>query len=90
MPFKTNSLLVKATLLSSSLTVMAGATIALATLFSAVSAIVYKQIKARLSFMGIYAIAFLSMAVGYFVISVSPTYGMVLVGLMNAVMQFIT
>ncbi len=58
-----------------------GLAIALATLFSAASAIGYKQIKARLSFMGIYAIAFLNMAVGYFVISVSPTYGMVLVGL---------
>lgn len=31
--------------------------------------------------MGIYAIAFLSMAVGYLVIGVSPTYAMVLVGL---------
>ncbi len=58
-----------------------GLAIALATLFSAASAIVYRQIKARLSFMGIYAIAFLAMAVGYLVISVSPTYAMVLVGL---------
>ncbi|MBD1848086.1 MFS transporter [Cyanobacteria bacterium FACHB-63] len=58
-----------------------GLAIALATLFSAASAIAYKQIKARLSFMGIYAIAFLAMAVGYLVISVSPTYVMVLVGL---------
>ncbi|MEP1078572.1 MFS transporter [Leptolyngbya sp. PL-A3] len=67
--------------MSSSLTVMAGATIALATLLSAASAIAYKQIKARLSFIGIYAIAFLAMAVGYLVISISPTYAMVLVGL---------
>lgn len=58
-----------------------GLAIALATLFSAASAIAYKQIKARLSFMGIYTAAFLSMAVGYFVISFSLTYGMVLVGL---------
>ncbi|NDJ18841.1 MFS transporter [Myxacorys almedinensis] len=58
-----------------------GLAIALATLFSATSAIAYKQIKARLSFMGIYAIAFLAMAVGYLVISFSPTYIMVLVGL---------
>lgn len=58
-----------------------GLAIALATLFSAASAISYKQIKARLSFMGIYAIAFINMAVGYFVISVSLSYGMVLVGL---------
>jgi MFS family permease len=58
-----------------------GLAIALATLFSAGSAIAYKQIKARLSFMSIYTVAFLSMAVGYFVISLSLTYAMVLVGL---------
>jgi MFS family permease len=58
-----------------------GLAIAFATLFSAASAIAYKQIKARLSFMGIYAIAFLSMAVGYLVIGFSLTYAMVLVGL---------
>ncbi|HIK16630.1 MAG TPA: MFS transporter [Leptolyngbyaceae cyanobacterium M33_DOE_097] len=58
-----------------------GLAIALATLLSAASAIAYKQIKARLSFIGIYAIAFLSMAVGYFFISISQTYIMVLVGL---------
>ncbi|HEY9895095.1 MAG TPA: MFS transporter [Candidatus Sericytochromatia bacterium] len=58
-----------------------GLAIAFATLFSAASAIAYKQIKARLSFMGIYAIAFLSMAVGYLVIGFSTTYVMVLVGL---------
>lgn len=58
-----------------------GLAIALATLFSAASAIAYKQIKARLSFIGIYAIAFLSMAVGYLIISLAPGYGMILVGL---------
>ena len=58
-----------------------GLAIAFATLFSAASAIAYKQIKARLSFMGIYATAFLSMAVGYLVIGFSLTYAMVLVGL---------
>ncbi len=59
----------------------AGLAIALATLFSAGSAIAYQQVKARLSFMGIYAIAFLSMAVGYVVISFATTYALVLVGL---------
>ncbi|MBD1871302.1 MFS transporter [Cyanobacteria bacterium FACHB-471] len=58
-----------------------GLAIAFATLFSAASAIAYKQIKARLSFIGIYAIAFLLMSIGYLVISISPTYAMVLVGL---------
>ena len=54
-----------------------GLAIAFATLFSAASAIAYKQIKARLSFMGIYAIAFLSMAVSYLVIGFSTMYAMV-------------
>jgi MFS family permease len=58
-----------------------GLAIAFATLFSAGSAIAYKQIKTRLSFMDIYTITFLSMAVGYFIISFSPTYVLVLVGL---------
>jgi MFS family permease len=58
-----------------------GLAIALATLFSAASAIAYKQIKARLSFIGIYTVAFLSMAVGYLIISLASGYGMILVGL---------
>ncbi len=58
-----------------------GLAIALVTLFSAASAIAYKQCKARLSFLSIYAIAFLFIAVGYLVIGFSPTYVMVLVGL---------
>ncbi|HEY9648732.1 MAG TPA: MFS transporter [Chroococcidiopsis sp.] len=58
-----------------------GLAIALATLFSAASAIAYRSIKTRLSFMGIYAVAFLAMAVGYLVISLSLSYAMVLVGL---------
>ncbi len=58
-----------------------GLAIALATLLSASSAIAYKPIKTRLSFMGIYAVAFLAMAVGYLVISLSLSYAMVLVGL---------
>ncbi|MDX2216682.1 MAG: MFS transporter [Oculatellaceae cyanobacterium bins.114] len=58
-----------------------GLAIALATLFSAASAISYKQIKSRLSFMSIYTLAFLCMAVGYVVISVAATYGIVLIGL---------
>lgn len=58
-----------------------GMAIALATLFSAASAISYKQVKARLSFISIYTIAFLLMAVGYIVISLALTYNIVLVGL---------
>lgn len=58
-----------------------GLAIAFATLFSAGSAIAYKQIKMRLSFIAIYALAFLSMAVGYLVISFSSSYAMVLAGL---------
>lgn len=58
-----------------------GLAIALSTLFSAASAIGYKQIKARLSFTGIYAIAFFLMAIGYFIISISLTYAVALGGL---------
>jgi MFS family permease len=58
-----------------------GLAIAFATLFSAASAIAYKQIKARLSFIGIYTVAFFSMAVGYIVISAALGYSMVLIGL---------
>lgn len=61
-----------------------GLAIALATLFSAGSAIAYKQIKARLSFVGIYTIAFLSMAVGYLIISFAASYVLVLAGLVIA------
>ena len=58
-----------------------GLAIALSTLFAAISSISYQRIKARLSFMSIYELAFLSMGVGYGLISMANGYGIVLLGL---------
>jgi MFS family permease len=58
-----------------------GFAIALLSLFSAISSILYHRIKARLSFIAIYGIAFVNMALGYGVISLTGDYGVVLIGL---------
>ncbi len=58
-----------------------GLAIALGTLFSAVSSMLYQRIKARLSFINIYGIAFLHMGVGYGIISLAKSYPIVLLGL---------
>jgi MFS family permease len=58
-----------------------GIAIAVATLFNALSSFGYQKIKSYFSFIAIYAIAFALMAVGYSVISVAPTYAIVLIGL---------
>jgi MFS family permease len=61
-----------------------GFAIAVLSLFSAISSIVYRRIKPRLSFIAIYGIAFINMALGYGIISSTGNYGVVLVGLMIA------
>lgn len=58
-----------------------GLAIALCTLFNSATAFGYQGIKARLSFINIYAIAFLFMGIGYEIIGFAPAYGIVLVGL---------
>jgi MFS family permease len=58
-----------------------GIAIALATLFSAMASLLYRQIKAKLSFTAIYGIAFLNMGIGYYFISVGKAYPIVLLGL---------
>lgn len=58
-----------------------GLAIALATLFSAISSLQYRRVKARFSFITIYAIAFLNMGVGYGLISLATGYPIVLLGL---------
>ncbi|NJL64190.1 MAG: MFS transporter [Methylacidiphilales bacterium] len=58
-----------------------GMAIALATLFSAMASLLYRQIKAKLSFTAIYGIAFLNMGIGYGFISVGTSYPIVLLGL---------
>ena len=58
-----------------------GLAIALSTLFSAASSILYRQIKGRFGFTAIYGMSFANMALGYALISWASSYGMVLVGL---------
>jgi MFS family permease len=58
-----------------------GIAIAIATLFNALSSFGYQNIKARFSFMVIYTLAFALMALGYSVISIAPSYAIVLIGL---------
>jgi MFS family permease len=58
-----------------------GLAIALATLLSAMASLLYRQIKAKLSFTAIYGIAFLNMGIGYCFISMGTAYPLVLLGL---------
>jgi MFS family permease len=58
-----------------------GLAIALATLFSAISSILYRQVKARFTFTQIYGIAFINLALGYGLIAWASHYGIVLLGL---------
>lgn len=58
-----------------------GLAIALATLFSAISSILYQRVKERISFISVYGLAFLNMALGYGLISLANGYGVVLPGL---------
>jgi MFS family permease len=58
-----------------------GLAIALATLMSAIVSLSYRQIKARLSFIAIYGIAFLNLGTGYLLISLGNAYSIVLLGL---------
>lgn len=58
-----------------------GLAIAFATFFSAVSSLLYQRIKSRFSFLTIYAIAFLNIAVGYGFISLAKSFFVVMGGL---------
>jgi MFS family permease len=58
-----------------------GLAIALATLTSAIVSLSYRQIKAKLSFIAIYSIAFLNLGIGYLLISLGGIYTIVLLGL---------
>jgi MFS family permease len=58
-----------------------GLAIALSTLFAGMSSLSYQRVKARLSFIRIYEIAFVSIGVGYGLISFATGYVMVLMGL---------
>lgn len=58
-----------------------GLAIALCTLLSAISSINYRRVQARLSFVAIYGVSFLNLALGYTIISIAPNYPVVLIGL---------
>ncbi|WP_197984924.1 MFS transporter [Leptolyngbya sp. Cla-17] len=58
-----------------------GLAIACATLATSISALSYQRLKARFTFLNLYAIAFLLMGLGYLVISFGRTYEIVLLGL---------
>jgi len=58
-----------------------GLAIALSTLFAAASSLLYSRIKSHLNFVAIYGISFLSIGVGYVLISLANGYGFVLPGL---------
>ena len=58
-----------------------GLAIACATLATSISALSYQRLKARFTFLNIYAIAFLLMGLGYLVIGFGRTYEIVLIGL---------
>jgi MFS family permease len=70
--------LVKATAFQS------GLAIALCSLFSAVTSLLYQRIKARLNFVNIYGIAFLNIALGYGLLSLAQGYGLIIPGLVIA------
>lgn len=58
-----------------------GLAIALSTLFAAFSSLLYQRVKSRLSFVSVYGIAFLNMALGYGLIGWATGYSMILAGL---------
>lgn len=58
-----------------------GLAIAVATLTSAIVSLAYRQIKARLSFLAIYSMAFLNLGIGYLLISLGNVYPVVILGL---------
>ena len=67
--------------LTSATASQSGLAIALATLFAAISSLSYQKIKARFTFIRIYAIAYISMGVGYGIIGLASGLATILVGL---------
>ncbi|MDH3747262.1 MAG: MFS transporter [Gammaproteobacteria bacterium] len=58
-----------------------GAAIALGNTVGALTSLTYYRFKRRLNFVAIYACIFLSMALGYFVVAVAPSYAVALLGM---------
>jgi MFS family permease len=67
--------------LASATASQSGLAIALSTLFVAISSFTYQSLKSRFTFVRIYEIAFVSMGIGYLIISLAQAMAMVLVGL---------
>ena len=59
-----------------------GAAIAMSTAFSAISAFSYSKIKGRLSFLSVFSIGYLLMAVGFMCISFASSYATVVIAMM--------
>jgi MFS family permease len=65
-----------------------GAAIALGNTIGALSSLVYHKVKARLNFVAIYALIYLSMAIGYFIVASATSYAMALLGMVMAGVGF--
>ena len=65
-----------------------GAAIALGNTVGASSSLVYHKFKSRMNFVAIYAVIFLSMALGYFVVAMATSYAAALAGMVVAGIGF--
>jgi MFS family permease len=65
-----------------------GAAIALGNTIGALSSLAYHRFRKRMSFVAIYAVVFLSMALGYFVISMAGSYTTAMIGMVIAGVGF--
>ena len=65
-----------------------GAAIALGNTVGALSSLAYHKFKERLNFVAIYAVIFLSMAIGYYAVSVADSYATALLGMVLAGIGF--
>ena len=65
-----------------------GAAIALGNSVGALSSLAYYKFKARLNFVAIYAVIFLSMAIGYYAVSAAASYATALSGMVLAGIGF--
>jgi len=65
-----------------------GAAIALGNTIGALSSLIYHRFRQRLNFVAIYAVIFLSMAIGYLAVASATSYGMALVGMVLAGVGF--
>lgn len=65
-----------------------GAAIALGNTIGALSSLFYHRFKTRLNFVGVYALIYLSMSIGYFVVASASSYAMALLGMVLAGVGF--